>query len=66
LKKNDLLLDLDLMDHFWQRMQQLVTNLKIENWQVLVNCLSDDLMKQQFVNLMNGVSPRYEQMKTEK
>lgn len=54
------------MDHFWQRMKQLVINQKIENWQVLVNCFIEDGMKSQFMNLMNGVSPRFEQMKKEK
>jgi hypothetical protein len=33
------------MDHFWQRMQQLVKNQNIENWQVLVNCFNEDVMK---------------------
>jgi hypothetical protein len=33
------------MDHFWQRMQQLVKNQNIENWQVLVNCFNEDGMK---------------------
>ena len=47
-------------------MQQLVANQNIENWQVLVNCFNEDGMKQAFINLMNGVSPRFEQMKKEK
>lgn len=61
LKRNDQLLDLDLMEHFWQQIRLLTTNMQVEDPLSLAQCFSDQHVSRQYCQLLNGQSPRYDQ-----
>lgn len=49
------------MEHFWQQIRLLAKNMQIEDVSTLAQCIGDPHVNRQFLNLLNGVSPRYEQ-----
>lgn len=65
MKRDDWLLELDLMDIFWQKVQDLMGKLQIQSIDPLLECLPEDHLKSSFRNLVNGYSPKYEQLKAE-
>ena len=65
MQREDWLLETDLMDLFWQKIRDLMEKLAIPSIDALVECLGEEHMKVQFANLVNGFSPKYEQLKSE-
>lgn len=66
MQRDDWLLETDLMDVYWQKVRELMAKLSIQTIDPLADCLaSDEQLKLQFINLVNGFSPKYEQMKAE-
>ena len=61
MQREDQLLDLDLIEHFWQRIRELSANLSLQSVEPLLLCLHDDSQKLTLANLVNGVSPKYDQ-----
>ena len=59
MKRKDPVLDFDLIEHFWTRIRELSVNLALQPLQ-LQDCISDEHVRKQFVNLVNGVSAKYE------
>jgi hypothetical protein len=47
-------------------MRLLATNMQIEDISLLATCIPDPSLSRQLINLLNGVSVRYEQQKKEK
>lgn len=65
MKREDWLLETDLMDLFWQKVRDLMGKLGIDSIDPLIQCLPEDDLKQSFSNLVNGYSPKHEQLKAE-
>lgn len=65
IKREDWLLDFDLMDIFYQKLRDLMANLNIQGVEPLLQILPEDL-RLQFNNLVQGISIKYEQQKAEK
>ena len=65
MKREDWLLEFDLIDIFWQKVRDLMTKLQIQTIDPLVECLPTDEMKVSFTNLVNGFSLRHERLKAE-
>ena len=65
MQREDWLLETDLMDVFWQKIRDLMAKLSIASIDALLECLPDEHSKQQFTNLVNGFSPKHEQIKKE-
>lgn len=67
LKKDDKLITMDLVEHFYTKMRQLAANLQLQpgNYQPIVGLLPDQDAQMAFTDLLNGVSPRYEKHKEE-
>ena len=65
MKREDWLLETDLIDLFWQKVRELMAKLQIQSIDPLVECLPTDQLKQSFTNLVNGYSPKFEQMKAD-
>lgn len=54
LKKEDTLLNYDIVDHFWQKMQELKAKLNIPNLEPIAQCLKEDRLKVSFSSLISG------------
>jgi len=54
MKREDPLLDFDLIDHFWQRIRELLANLNIPSIEPLSQCFTDKHLATTFTNLVNG------------
>ena len=67
LKKDDKLITMDLVEHFYTKMRQLAANLQLQpgNYAPIVGLLADQDAQMAFTDLLNGVSPRYEKHKEE-
>ena len=65
LKREDWLLDFDLIEIFWQKVRDLMAKLQIQSIEPLVDCLPEEQLKHAFTNLVNGFSPKHEQQKAE-
>lgn len=65
MKREDWLLEFDLMDIFWQKVQDLMAKLQITSIEPLVVCLPDEHLKSSFTNLVNGFSPKHERLKAD-
>lgn len=66
LKREDWLLDCDLMDIFWEKMRAVMAKHGTATIDPFLECLgSEDHLKESFQNLMNGYSPKYERLKKE-
>jgi len=48
------LLNYDIVDHFWQKMQELKVKLNIPNLDPIVQCLKDERLKVSFSSLISG------------
>jgi hypothetical protein len=65
MKRNDACLDFDLIEHFWTRLGELASNLQIDKM-ALTECFKDEYTRKQFLNLVNGISPKFEEIKKQK
>lgn len=65
MKREDWLLEFDLIDIFWQKIRDLMAKLQITTIDPLVECLPTEQLKVSFANLVNGYSPKHEQLKLE-
>lgn len=65
MQRDDWLLETDLMDLFWQKIRDLMAKLNLQTIDQLVQCLPSNDLKQTFTNLVNGVSPKFEQLKAD-
>lgn len=54
LRKEDSLLNIDIIEHFWHRMELLKSKLQLPNLEPVAQCLSDEHYRQMFSNLVSG------------
>lgn len=54
LKKEDSLLNYDIIEHFWVKMEELKVKLNLPNLEPVAQCLSEENYRHMFLNLTSG------------
>jgi len=56
LKRQDNLMEVDIVDYFKRKMEQTKANLNVQNYEPFKECIKDDHWKQIFANLVTGAN----------